>query len=116
MSCASNKSLTGGDGFANKGVKGGSYITNVADLAIPFGLILAQRAMSLVMEKNTKKKGVKAKTTAQKDKKNKQKKGGSSEACLLCNTTHQAGGTNQQVIEREYQRLASELRSLLDNA
>ncbi len=82
---------------------GGGYIEDIADLALPFSLILAQRTFSHVSNmKNSK-----------------QMKGGSSEACLLCNTAaHQAGGrrARQNVIENEYRRLASELRSLLDSA
>lgn len=131
MTCASQKltqtaGACGARSMHNggkKGQEGGSFIGNVADLAVPFGLVLAQRGLSYMMSKKDPVKSKPAKKTASKAAapKKKTQKGGA-ETCLLCNSAAQhathTGGRNarQQAIGTEYMRLARELQSLLEAA
>jgi hypothetical protein len=100
---------------------GGALINDIADLAVPFGLILAQRGLSYVLQKQKESKPVKASVRGKKT----SQTGGVCESCLLCNSKNsslkgQGGGVkndlSRSTIQDEYRHLADELRGLLVNS
>jgi len=83
------------------GKKGGDVFSNIADLAIPFGLLFTLKAIKKVapVKKATKAKSVK-----------KTRQNGGSH-CVLCD--RQSGGMSQDMIRSEISKITSDLKSLL---
>lgn len=82
-----------------KAMKGGDVFTNVADLAVPFGMLFALNAF-----KNQAKPKPKPKTK-------KQQKGGES-SCLLC--AAKGGSMTQDMIRTEISKITTDLKNLLE--
>ena len=75
-----------------------NVFTNVADLAIPFGLLFAMKAFKKTQENKPKQSKPKAKP----------KKGG---ACSACSGM-QRGGT-KEMIQRELSKITEDLKNIL---
>lgn len=80
---------------------GGAMINDIAELAIPFGLVLAQRGLSHLFAKDKKQKG-----------------GSSSHNCVLCNESKRGGGgaIASEIVRKEFRNLSNQLRELLESA
>ncbi len=99
--------------------KGGSLMSSVTDLAVPFALILAKSGLEKLSENKPKPVKLKsAKTTPAKPKSTRGKrtqKGGSD--CALCsgaqNMTAGEVHSARAHIRNEFQRLTNDLRALL---
>ena len=77
-----------------------NVFTNVADLAIPFGLLFALKAFKKTHDNTNKKKATVPK---------KKKKGGACSACAL----QQYGGT-KEMIQHELSKITEDLRNILN--
>ena len=104
--------------------KGGAFIdaSDLADLAVPFGILLAQRGLSSYLKGRKEPK-------KQKGGSNNSKASVSATAsCALCNRMNggagcgaplpppRGGSNSQAIVQKELHRLSVELRNLLDNS
>lgn len=114
---------------------GGSFVSNLADLAVPFGIILAQKGLSYLTSgskpsKPTRRGSRGARTRAAKQTKKAQAGGANNnKSCELCkqaknlktggnNTNTTNGAASKQLqsdIQKEFNMLAKQLRAILDN-
>lgn len=103
---------------------GGTIINNIAELAIPFGLVIAERSLNQLFKKKPAppaRRGPKPNPI-----KSPKQRGGDSDhsaSCVLCKhspqpATQQLGGKDQRnmVIQRELAGLANQLKRMLDTA
>lgn len=101
--------------------KGGDLLTDVRNLAVPFGILLAKNGLDYVMSRNSKKSS-KAPSKPKKSahRKNKTPMKGGSDGCVLCaaQSSPPAGGASrisQREITNEFKRLSNDLQELLES-
>ena len=96
---------------------GGSLITSVTDLAIPFSLLIAQKGLTKWM-KDADKNG--SKKEKPKTKPRKTSGGAGAKGCQLCSNNMHRGGMIHNAnlakhqVKSEFQRLSNELKSLFE--
>lgn len=92
---------------------GGDLLTDVRNLAIPFSLLIAQKGLEYVMNKDDKPAAMPAKAKSAR----KTQKGGAHDGCALCAASAQAGGANNRVsharVAEEFRKLSQDLQELL---
>jgi hypothetical protein len=94
-------------------MQGGSLFTDVADLAIPFGLLLSVKGVAYLANKkkemmSNKKKHASASASASAS----HKGGGDPGACFLC---MQQGGMAKTMLRNEIMQITSDLKALLSD-
>lgn len=116
---------------------GGSIVKDIADLAVPFGLLIAMKGIKTLVGKKPNDKKTKKASIASKPRPRSKKtsqKGGEVTKCVLCetsNTQHGAGGASvlntgyisssvsqnksNSRVKSEIAKLTSEIKSLLSH-